>query len=350
MDFVDVGPVGALEVGTESNPLTNRAAIRLTGERAGSFAYDQSGNTPGSGQPLSLRLFEGRLDLHGTPPVPTWTRARVTFTAGETQLELEDEVDWPAGATIVVASTDFDPAQTETRPILANDTVAGSGTGTLRVDPLDHLHFGDRAGPYGGMTVDMCAEVAVLERSVHPQPNLPPTFVDPVTGADLGRAGGERTPLCPVAVHELDHGARPVPPFRPVRTLRKRGQDHALAGYRPGAVRNEPPRRARREHGEPTALRAGLPARPRAERLADAASTRSGTPGQRMMLSLPLAAAPAANEVRVDGAVATQVTNPAALGPDRWLYQGTTLTLMLAINPGTEPAPLDGRETVVRIR
>lgn len=213
MDFVDVGPVGALEVGTESNPLTNRAAIRLTGERAGSFAYDQSGNTPGSGQPLSLRLFGGRLDLHGTPPVPTWTRARVTFTAGETQLELEDEVDWPAGATIVVASTDFDPAQTETRPILANDTVAGSGTGTLRVDPLDHLHFGDRAGPYGGMTVDMCAEVAVLERSVHPQPNLPPTFVDPVTGADLGRAGGERTPLCPVAVHELDHGARPVPHF-----------------------------------------------------------------------------------------------------------------------------------------
>lgn len=165
-DFVDIFESGALEVGTESAPLTNHAAMRLTGEQAGSLPYDDDGTKPGAGQALSLRVFGGRLDLHGKAPSPGWTRAQTTFAAGTTELDLSDEVDWPAGATIVVASTDFDPGQTEERAIVANDTVSGSGTGTLRVAALDHMHFGGEAGPYGGMTVQMHAEVAVLERNV----------------------------------------------------------------------------------------------------------------------------------------------------------------------------------------
>ena len=47
------------------------------------------------------------LDLHGIPRDVTWTTLDVTATAGSSQIELSEDVDWQVGEEIVIVSTDL---------------------------------------------------------------------------------------------------------------------------------------------------------------------------------------------------------------------------------------------------
>lgn len=90
---------GLLEVGTESQPITQPVVITLTGT-------DPS--VSGSLTRGIVVMMGGILDLHGEAPQPTWTRLSANSGAGATQLSVVDSLtSWKAGDEIVIAPTDF---------------------------------------------------------------------------------------------------------------------------------------------------------------------------------------------------------------------------------------------------
>ena len=112
----------------------------------------------------TLAVRSGQVELHGRAKSPPWARLAATANQGETRLQVAAEVDWQAGDEIVVASSSFLAEEVDRRTIVAV-TLAG-GVSTLELDrPLDFTHLGVVAD-FGGETVDMRAEVAVLTRNV----------------------------------------------------------------------------------------------------------------------------------------------------------------------------------------
>jgi cell migration-inducing and hyaluronan-binding protein len=143
---------GTLRVGTEARPFTRRATITLTGTEG-------SDSAPGLTSKALAVLSGGTLDLHGAPRVG-WTRLAATASAGAVQLQLERDVDWTAGDRIVLAPTDFEPAQYDEAVV---KEVVGR-TVTLE-QPLRYRHWGELQR-IAGRTLDERAEVGLLSRNV----------------------------------------------------------------------------------------------------------------------------------------------------------------------------------------
>lgn len=92
----------------------------------------------------------------------SWTQLNGTVNPGATQLTLADPVDWLPGDEIVIASTDYDPHQAETRFI---QSVNGN-TVTL-TQGLSHKHYGQVHNyDNGNESLDMRAEVGLLTRHI----------------------------------------------------------------------------------------------------------------------------------------------------------------------------------------
>ncbi len=142
---------GTLEVGTEGSPYTKRAIITINGS-----GLD---NVQGVGAKVIGVLGGGVLDIHGEKRM-TWARLASTVGAGSNQLVLEQAPDWRVGDVIVVASTDFDPAQTEEATVMA---VAGA---SVTVSPaFRYDHFGQKQS-FVSRTVDERAEVGLLSHNI----------------------------------------------------------------------------------------------------------------------------------------------------------------------------------------
>ena len=70
---------------------------------------------------LTLAVFgRGTLALHGTPRHPSWLQLNETAAAQSRELRLSTAPSWPAGAQVVLASSDFDFAQAEVTYYLDN--------------------------------------------------------------------------------------------------------------------------------------------------------------------------------------------------------------------------------------
>jgi hypothetical protein len=144
---------GTLRVGTEADPFTHRATITLTGA---SEAADPA---------LGLRtkalavMSGGTLDLHGEPRTG-WTRLGATAPAGATEILLEREPGWRAGDRIVLAASDFDPAQYDEATVARVE-----GRRVTLAEPLRFAHWGTRQ-TVAGRTVDERAEVGLLTRNL----------------------------------------------------------------------------------------------------------------------------------------------------------------------------------------
>jgi hypothetical protein len=111
-----------------------------------------------------LALRDGTVDLHGANVIRTWTRLAATATAGTTQITLLQNVDWPVGSQIVIATTGdyMSQGESETRIITA---VSPNGL-TLTLDsPLNNTHLGITKN-VGPTTVEMRAEVGLLSHNV----------------------------------------------------------------------------------------------------------------------------------------------------------------------------------------
>ncbi len=140
-------PGGHLQIGTEAKPHTHKATITLTDRVKG-----EDINTMGD---RGIMLMRGTLSLHGNRE-HTWSKLAKSAAKGSNRIEVLDARGWRAGDEIVLASTDFDPRQAETRTITA---ISGN---TLTLDkPLNYMHFGEVT-----FDVDQRGEVGLLTRNV----------------------------------------------------------------------------------------------------------------------------------------------------------------------------------------
>ena len=141
---------GGLEIGTESKPHTRNATITLTNN-----VPDEVINGMGD---RGIMVVGGTLSLHGDRD-NSWSKLSATAEAGSNRIEVLDASSWRVGDQIVLASTDFNPRQAETRNITR---IRGN---TITLDkPLTYMHFGEIT--YG---VDERGEVGMLTRNIKVQ-------------------------------------------------------------------------------------------------------------------------------------------------------------------------------------
>jgi cell migration-inducing and hyaluronan-binding protein len=141
---------GELRIGSEGNPHTRNATITLTDNVRGE-------NINGMGD-RGIMIVGGTLSLHGDRE-NAWTKLSATAKARSTRIDVLDASGWRVGDAIVLASTDFNPRQAETRRITA---ISGN---TLTLDqPLEYMHFGKVT-----FDVDERGEVGLLTRNIKVQ-------------------------------------------------------------------------------------------------------------------------------------------------------------------------------------
>jgi hypothetical protein len=102
----------------------------------------------------------GIIDMHGITRDITWTRLSQTAHAGDVSITLIEVTDWAIGEKIVIAGTNFDNDQAETRIISAVD-----GATLTFEEPLLHTHISLNP-EYGGVELPMRAEVGLLTRNI----------------------------------------------------------------------------------------------------------------------------------------------------------------------------------------
>ena len=142
---------GTFRVGTEAVPFTRRFTLTLTG------AAD--GNTSPVGSKVLAVFPGGTLDIHGEKRLG-WTHLAATAPPGAMALTLAEPVTWRAGDRVVIASTDFDPAEAEEAVV-----AQASGSGVTLDRALRNEHWGT-VQQVAGRSVDERAEVGLLTRNI----------------------------------------------------------------------------------------------------------------------------------------------------------------------------------------
>lgn len=138
---------GELQAGSERNPHTSNATITLTNN-----VPDENINGMGD---RGIMNVGGVLSLHGDRE-NAWTKLAETAEAGSSRIEVIDASGWRVGDEIVLASTDFNPRQAETRRIKR------IRRNRITLDqPLDYMHFGEIT-----FDVDERGEVGLLTRNI----------------------------------------------------------------------------------------------------------------------------------------------------------------------------------------
>lgn len=147
-DRITVDSTGLFQVGTTDSPFLGNAEIILSGD-TNAMPMERS----------FMVMPKGQLELHGQPRSHAWLKIAATVDAGSSTLTLAEPVDWRARDTIVIASTDFDPNQTEVRMITA---ISSNGRMITVHPPLEYMHWGE----FESGIVDERAEVALLNRNI----------------------------------------------------------------------------------------------------------------------------------------------------------------------------------------
>ena len=162
---------GRLQIGSKENPFVSKTQIVL-------YGHYLSSEIP-SHRTKTLALRHGTIEMHGRPLNVTWTRLRVTAHAGDSEVYVEDHVEWEAGGAIVVASTSFNPNENEER-VIQNVTQEPNGSVITLTSPLEYKHISMQQ-KIAGWSVETRAEVAYLSRSVVVRGNKDEDWYNKVT-------------------------------------------------------------------------------------------------------------------------------------------------------------------------
>jgi hypothetical protein len=142
---------GKLEIGTEAEPFTHRATIRLRDTQPNENVMNMGDKV--------LGVMGGTAQLHGEARTG-WTKLSATAPRGTDRLTLAEAPDWRPGDRIAIASTDYARSQDE------EATVTSVSGNVVTLDrTLEYPHFGTTQ-VFDGRTVDQRAEVALLTRNV----------------------------------------------------------------------------------------------------------------------------------------------------------------------------------------
>ena len=155
-EFILIIRNGSLEIGKEDDPYLNEAQITM------------HGNVRCTELPIygckSIGVREGTLDLHGEFIPMTWTKLSETALAGETNIHLENGVNWKPGSEIVVATTGGRASMGESEKMII-DSVSTDGRTITLTKPLKFQHI-SILQTFGSHDVETRGEVGLLSRNV----------------------------------------------------------------------------------------------------------------------------------------------------------------------------------------
>jgi hypothetical protein len=149
---------GSLLIGDETEPYAGDASIILHGRRDDPEITTADGIDLGS---KVLAVLGGSVKMYGTPKL-SWTRLAQPAAINSAQITLRDAIDWKVGDQIFIATTDYEPENSELLTIARID----ASKKVISLDgPLEFAHF---AGAFtvNKTTVTFAAEVGVLTRNV----------------------------------------------------------------------------------------------------------------------------------------------------------------------------------------
>ena len=150
---------GRLVAGYPDTPLTtSKVTFLLHGNRSSPEVSFDVGPILGS---KAMGVF-GELILTSVPRAPVWTRLGATVEAGGLEVVLSEAVEWKAGDEIVITSTSFEGAESETAVIAS---VSGSGTRLTLTSPLQYRHVYETE-TIGSRSSTIAAEVGLLTRDI----------------------------------------------------------------------------------------------------------------------------------------------------------------------------------------
>jgi hypothetical protein len=165
---------GVFEIGTSSEPFTHVAQVVLHGD------FDSDALQIDEVHHLGAAVLAnfGTLNIFG-PERVSWVKLNATANAGDTTITVSASVDWVAGETILLPSTDFSLHYHEQAVV-----ASVSGNIVTLTSPLMYSHYG-YTQTIGGEVVDTRGEVALLSRNIRIQGSEDNTPGEPL-GAGYG--------------------------------------------------------------------------------------------------------------------------------------------------------------------
>lgn len=141
-----------MEVGTETFPYTSKLMITMHSNVSAPYLPIYGNKV------IGVRFSQ--IEIHGIVRDVVWTHLSATVNAGDTQITLNEDIDWAVGEEIVIATTSFKNTESEQRTITA---VSGR---ILTLDKaLKYKHLGVVA-TYGSYEMPMRGEVGLLTRNL----------------------------------------------------------------------------------------------------------------------------------------------------------------------------------------
>lgn len=153
------GASADLQIGTSGNPYTGRGRFQLFGANDGQ-------NFSGSGDKFIAAVNNGTIRMHGDNTVKTWTHLDAFIPVGTNQITLQESVNWPNNAKIVVTSTRFSGDEAEQKTI---QSVSPDGKTITVTSNFAYPHSGeDKTYTSGAKTwvANLRAEVGLLTRNI----------------------------------------------------------------------------------------------------------------------------------------------------------------------------------------
>ena len=152
---------GRLVAGYPDTPFRNKVNIILYGTQLSpEFPFDKSFGSPTVGA-KAIGVF-GELVLNSIPLSRTWTMLASTAETGQTRIELQENVDWEAGQSIVITSTSYDGFESEVHEI---SSIMGRTITLTKPLNFTHLAVSD-SYPQNGPSYSIRAEVGLLTRNI----------------------------------------------------------------------------------------------------------------------------------------------------------------------------------------
>ena len=148
---------GKLECGTQGKPHVHKFELVLFGNHRSEEQPLPNGPNLGA---KALGVF-GFLDMHGVDSGISFTKLASTANAGDTAIELMEEVGWSVGDEIVISATSYELKETERKSITAI-----SGT-TITIDSaLEFTHISETTTLEDGNVINMRGDVGLLTKNV----------------------------------------------------------------------------------------------------------------------------------------------------------------------------------------
>lgn len=157
---IEITNGGILQIGNSTNPYTNKASIVLKGDRTDPQIIIDPLIDPAT----KSIVVKGEFTVFGPPKTPVTVRLSETALAGSTTIVVNQNTNWAVGDELVIAASSRNPEHVDYVTI----TAVQSGTIFTITPALLYDHYGaaDRITTKAQRTLDMRAEVSVLNRNV----------------------------------------------------------------------------------------------------------------------------------------------------------------------------------------